>query len=278
MNELESILHRQRWDVYDESSAGLAQNAMHSFAMDDTLCRIASSDPERGICRTWVHGNTIVLGIQDSRLPYIEEGVRFLEDAGYRVIVRNSGGLAVVLDPGVLNVSLIFKDEKRLSIDSGYEAMCAFVREWFKEFDLVIEDREIAASYCPGRYDLSVAGRKFAGISQRRLRGGVAVQIYLAVNGSGSERAGLIRSFYEQAVNGAPVKYSYPRIDPAQMASLSEITGRPLTVEGLYHSMLLTLKGFAGRLGNMALSEADWTVYEENLDRMIKRNEKVNLL
>ncbi|PYZ96137.1 octanoyltransferase [Alteribacter lacisalsi] len=275
MNGFESILHREKWDVFDESSSGTAMNPMHSFAMDDTLCRIASDDPDRGICRTWVHDRTIVLGIQDSRLPFIADGIRFLEQEGYDAIVRNSGGLAVVLDPGVLNVSLIFKDEKRLSIDSGYEAMCGFVRAWLKEFDLEIEDREIAASYCPGRYDLSVAGRKFAGISQRRLRGGVAVQIYLAVNGSGSERAALVRRFYEKAVNGAPVKYSYPQIDPAQMASLSEITGQPLTVEGLYHTMLLTLKDFSGRIGNMTLSDSNWTVYEENLERMVKRNEKL---
>ncbi len=65
--------------------------------------------------RSWVHHRTIVLGIQDTRLPFLEDGVKLLEDEGYRVIVRNSGGLAVVLDEGVLNISLIFEDEKKAS-------------------------------------------------------------------------------------------------------------------------------------------------------------------
>lgn len=49
-------------------------------------------------------------------------------------------------------------------------------------------------------YDLSINGKKFAGISQRRVRGGVAVQIYLCADKSGSERADLIRRFYQAAL------------------------------------------------------------------------------
>ena len=44
--------------------------------------------------RSWVHHDTIVLGIQDTRLPYLQEGISLLEEAGYQAIVRNSGGLA----------------------------------------------------------------------------------------------------------------------------------------------------------------------------------------
>ncbi|MBM7095529.1 lipoate--protein ligase family protein [Bacillus sp. H-16] len=270
-----SILHRNSWYVMDESITGLSENPMHSFAMDDTLCRLVSAEADWGIARTWVHDRTIVLGIQDSRLPYIDKGIDFLRTEGFDVIVRNSGGLAVVLDEGVLNVSLIFKDEKRLSIDSGYEAMVEFVRYWFRGCGLEIVDGEIAESYCPGRYDLSVGGQKFAGISQRRLRGGVAVQIYLAVTGSGSERADLVRRFYEVSAGGEESKFTYPRIVPERMASLEELTGERLNVDGLLHSMLLTLKEYSDELGNLSLGMEQWDVYEENLARMVKRNEKL---
>ena len=30
--------------------------------------------------RTWVHDESVVLGIQDHRLPHIEEGMRLLHD------------------------------------------------------------------------------------------------------------------------------------------------------------------------------------------------------
>ncbi|WP_096437722.1 lipoate--protein ligase family protein [Alteribacter populi] len=275
MKNRHDLLNRTSWHVLDESATGLTKNPMHSFAMDDTLCKRVSGENNRGIARTWVHDRTIVLGIQDSRLPYIDEGIHFLRENGYDVIVRNSGGLAVVLDEGIFNLSLIFKEEKRLSIDSGYEAMTSFVRHWLEDLGLDIVDGEIAESYCPGRYDLSVGGQKFAGISQRRLRGGVAVQIYLAVNGSGSKRAALIRRFYDKAVNGATTKFSYPEIIPEKMASLEEISGKPLAMTDLLHSLLLTLRPYSEQLGNLTLTEEDWHLYEKNLERIIKRNEKL---
>ena len=87
------------------------------------------------------------------------------------------------------------------------------LKEMFAEFD-EIEAREIVGSYCPGSYDLSIDGKKFAGISQRRLKKGVAVQIYLCVNGSGSERAEMIRRFYELSKKGEETKFAYPQIVP----------------------------------------------------------------
>ena len=73
-----------------------------------------------------------------------------------------------------------------------------------------IEAYEIVGSYCPGSYDLSIDGRKFAGISQRRLRQGIAVQVYLCVEGSGAERAELIREFYELGLARRETKFTYP--------------------------------------------------------------------
>ena len=87
--------------------------------------------------------------------------------------MRNSGGLAVVLDEGVLNVSIILPEAKYLiDIPTGYEVMLAFVELLFPEADGKIEAYEIIGSYCPGSYDLSIDGKKFAGISQRKIASG----------------------------------------------------------------------------------------------------------
>ena len=85
-----------------------------------------------------------------------------------------------MLDEGVLNVSLLFQEtEKGIDIDLGYDTMWHLIKEMLKDYDVTIEAKEIVGSYCPGSYDLSIRDQKFAGISQRRIRGGVAVQIYL---------------------------------------------------------------------------------------------------
>ena len=45
---------------------------------------------------------------------HFKDGIQYLTDeVGYNAIVRNSGGLGVVLDQGVLNISLILKDRLR---------------------------------------------------------------------------------------------------------------------------------------------------------------------
>ncbi|MGK9431105.1 lipoate--protein ligase family protein [Bacillus atrophaeus] len=272
------LLMQPKWRIIDQSSLGPYFDAKQSFAMDDTLCASVGKGLSPATARSWVHHQTIVLGIQDTRLPYLEDGVRLLENEGYRVIVRNSGGLAVVLDEGVLNISLIFEDQKKgIDIDRGYEAMVELMKRMLKSYEAKIEAYEIEGSYCPGSYDLSIGGKKFAGISQRRLRGGVAVQIYLCADKSGSERADLIRRFYQAALKDKSndVKGVYPDIRPETMASLSELLQTDITVEDLMLSLLTELKQLGSHLYSAGLTIDEELEFEKNLVRMVERNEKV---
>ncbi|MCY7946013.1 biotin/lipoate A/B protein ligase family protein [Bacillus atrophaeus] len=272
------LLMQPKWRIIDQSSFGPYFDAKQSFAMDDTLCASVGKGLSPATARSWVHHQTIVLGIQDTRLPYLEDGVRLLENEGYRVIVRNSGGLAVVLDEGVLNISLIFEDQKKgIDIDRGYEAMVELIKRMLKSYEAKIEAYEIEGSYCPGSYDLSIGGKKFAGISQRRLRGGVAVQIYLCADKSGSERADLIRRFYQAALKDKSndVKGVYPDIRPETMASLSELLQTDITVQDLMLSLLTELKQLGSHLYSAGLTIDEELEFEKNLVRMVERNEKV---
>ena len=276
MNTTSSLLYQHEWRMIDHTSRGSHFEALQSFAFDDTLCASVGSGQSQSIARSWVHHNTIVLGIQDTKLPHLAEGIHFLEEKGYRVIVRNSGGLAVVLDEGILNISLIFRDtEKGIDINRGYQAMFELIRKMLEKYNVLIEAKEIVGSYCPGSYDLSINGQKFAGISQRRLRGGVAVQIYLGVAGSGSARAELIRDFYSLSLKGEQTKYSFPEIKPETMASLSELLGEELDVQTLMLYLLQTLKNESEKLFSSQLKEEEMELFYYNYQRIIDRNTKV---
>lgn len=276
MSLAQDLLQQEEWRVIDQSVLAVHLNALHSFGMDDTLCASVGAGSAPPTARTWVHHNTIVLGIQDTKLPSLKEGIKFLHSHGQQVIVRNSGGLAVVLDEGVLNISLIFPErEKGIDINRGYDAMWMLIKEMFSDFNKEIEAKEIAGSYCPGSYDLSIRGQKFAGISQRRLRSGVAVQIYLCVNGSGSERAKLIGNFYSLSRKGEQTKFQYPEIQPAVMASLTELFGTELTVQDVMLRFLKTVKNKAGRLYAGQLTEEEAGLFEAYYRRVAERNEKV---
>ncbi|MED3648812.1 biotin/lipoate A/B protein ligase family protein [Halalkalibacterium halodurans] len=265
----------QPWRFLDHTSFGPTFQALQSFAYDDTLCTSIGKSQSPPTLRAWVHHNTVVLGIQDSRLPQIKAGIEALKGFQHHVIVRNSGGLAVVLDSGILNLSLVLKEEKGFSIDDGYELMYELICSMFQDHRDQIEAREIVGSYCPGSYDLSIDGKKFAGISQRRIRGGVAVQIYLCVSGSGAERAKMIRTFYDKAVAGQPTKFVYPRIKPETMASLSELLGQPHNVSDVLLKALMTLQQHGASLMTESLSADEWLLYEQHFARISERNEKL---
>ncbi|MFX3617607.1 MAG: biotin/lipoate A/B protein ligase family protein [Sporolactobacillus sp.] len=270
-----ALLQQSIWRVIDQSSLGTNFDGKQSFAIDDVLCESVGSGNSPATARLWTHDRTIILGIQDTRLPHLRHGLRVLQAAGYRCIVRNSGGLAVVLDPGVLNLSLIFSEKERpLSIDEAYQAMAVFIEKLLLNYHLKAETGEIVHSYCPGRYDLSCGGRKFAGISQRRAKKGVAVQIYLCVSGSGSERAELVRQFYQAGIGGEATVFTYPDIDPASMASLEELCEKKLTISQLSADILKLLQSF-GTLNTAPLTEMESRAFGFYYERIIRRNEKV---
>ncbi|KGX93845.1 octanoyltransferase [Pontibacillus halophilus JSM 076056 = DSM 19796] len=274
MKSTNEILKPTQFRFINQSEYGPQFSAMQSFATDDALAISVGEHKSPPTARLWVHHNTIVMGIADAKLPYFNEGVAHLNDQGYRVVVRNSGGLAVVLDEGVMNISLIFPDAKSLDIHDGYEAMVEFTKQLFKEEGKEIEAYEITGSYCPGTYDLSIDGKKFAGISQRRVKNGTAVQIYLCVNGSGSERAKLIRDFYEIGLKGEETRFTYPTIKPNTMASLSELFGKELHMEDVRNRILYLLHGLSGSVMNDPLSDEEMASFDVRYDQMVARNKK----
>ncbi|MCM3112100.1 lipoate--protein ligase family protein [Lederbergia lenta] len=270
------LLRQEEWRLIDQSGFNPHFHALQSFAIDDTLCMSVGRGYSPPTARAWVHPKTIVLGIQDTKLLGLHEGLAFLDDINYQSVVRNSGGLAVALDEGVLNISLIFPDtEKGININRGYDSMLSLIRLMFQDLEGEIVAREIVGSYCPGSYDLSIGGKKFAGISQRRIRKGIAVQIYLCVTGSGYERAEIVRNFYQHAKYDAPSKFVFPDVRPEVMASLSELYGLDLTVQTVMLRFLNTLKTLSGKMYASQLHGEELEWFQSYYDRMIERNNKI---
>lgn len=244
------------------------EHPFDSFAYDDVLQHLVSED-ETPRVRSWVHDNFIILGLQDMRLEHLDEGLKVLREKDYHYIVRNSGGLGVVLDGGVLNVSLVIPKKDVPSIDDGYDKMLEIIQKSFPELE--IKAYEIVGSYCPGSYDLSVDGKKFAGISQRRIKEAVAVQIYLAVEGSGSKRAEVMKDFYDVSSNP-------PRLDmnPDVMISLSELIDG-LTVTDAEERILKTVETLFGDIQKSEqLTKDALDLFNKQRERMVERNERLN--
>ncbi|TXL66597.1 lipoate--protein ligase family protein [Cerasibacillus terrae] len=280
MKTLDDIMQHSTFRYMDHTNCTIFQNkaytAMTSFAIDDAISTAVSNHMSPPTVRLWVHPKTVVLGIPDTRIPYLKDGVKLLQDQGYQVIVRNSGGLAVVLDEEILNISLILPNMRDISIYDCYEAMVTFVQHMLKDVTNEIQAYEIVGSYCPGDYDLSIAGKKFAGISQRRIKDAAAVQIYLDVDGGSENRARLVRDFYDIGIQQEMTKFTYPKIKPQKMASLTNLLGRKMTMENMIHRTKKALREISKEVVIEDFSLEEKKTFQKRMKMMEKRNEIIH--
>ncbi len=209
--------------VLDRTNDLRQRDVLYPFAIDELLCRSAGRGGP-AICHLWRHPAGFVLGLADSRLPNAELARQQLARQGWSTAVRNSGGAAVPLDPGVVNISLIMpkKPGNHDPFDHDFELMYALIAKALEQSGSLVKKGEIDGAYCPGNYDLSVDGYKFCGIAQRRQTHAVIVQAFVVAAGSGADRTRLVRGFYEQAAGGAE-DADYPQVTDLSTASLVEL-------------------------------------------------------
>lgn len=196
-----------------------------TFAMDDTILHQmhAGTFPYQVVLHFWPTDPVVFLGMQDTRLPHFALGVDVLKAAGYTPIIRPAGGLAVVGDPLVINFTLLFHATKQKpDIFQAYQTVVTLLNRLLQPYHETLIPGEVETSYCPGKYDLSLHGKKIAGLAQRRVGEAIGLYVYLSLSGDQYQRGALIRRFYQQGLQGEQTKTHYPAVDPASMANLGD--------------------------------------------------------
>jgi lipoate-protein ligase A len=98
------------------------------------------------------------------------------------VLVRASGGGVVPQGPGLLNLSLVWRTDAYVGADAGaapsgteaiYRALCDEVAAALSRLGIAATPQAVQGSFCDGRFNLAVAGRKLVGTAQswRRVAG-----------------------------------------------------------------------------------------------------------
>lgn len=210
------------------------------FAFEEWLCEEGGEGRvELPAVHLWRHERAVVLGLRDSRLPRAAEAMDWLEREGYQVMVRNSGGAAVPLDAGVVNVTLVLERlPGNLRMKDDFRVMAGVLEETLRPFGVVFEIGEIEGSYCPGDFDLSVGGRKFCGLAQRRKLKANAVQAFVNAEGDARERARIVREFYRRAGGDDPLASGALDVRQERMASLTELSSRFPGAQGWLESLI----------------------------------------
>ena len=85
--------------------------------------------------------------------------------------------------------------------------MYLLINKMFEDEDVSIDTKEIEQSYCPGKFDLSINDKKFADFAATSTWW-YPVQIYLCIEGSGSERALMMQQFYQRALKGRLLNFT----------------------------------------------------------------------
>lgn len=195
------------------------------FAIDDTIMQAMgrSQFPYDVLLHFWPTEPLVILGMQDTRLPFFADAVAYLNHCGYPVIVRPSGGLAVVSDPGVLNLSLLIHASKeKPEIFKAYSCLTTILSSVFQPYDTTLEVGEVKTSYCPGKYDVSINQQKIAGLSQRRIGNAVGLFMYISLSGSQNDRGTLIREFYRIGLGSETTHIQYPNVHPDTMTTVGK--------------------------------------------------------
>jgi len=177
------------------------EEVLYPFAYEECLCQLVGDGRLSGpLLHIWRHPRAFVLGLRDRRLPRAREAMDWLRQQGFSVMVRHSGGAAVPLDLGVVNLTLIqASDGRHVSMHDDFRRMVSWLQTSLQPWGVALTAGEVAGSYCPGEFDLSVNGRKCCGLAQRRQQRSVAVQAFVNAEGDAQERAEWAREFYARA-------------------------------------------------------------------------------
>jgi lipoate-protein ligase A len=161
----------------------------------------------RAAAHLWTARQCFVVPRSYERLSGWAKACAAAAAAGWPVHVRRSGGGLVPLGPGVLNLSLVWRSAPVASIDphATYRDLCSAVGRALARLSINATTQAVAGSFCDGRFNLAVGGRKIAGTAQAWRRIG-ALNLVLAhaliIVNADSELLTEVANRFEAAAHG----------------------------------------------------------------------------
>lgn len=273
-HQLLSNTNQKKFAFIDQFA--MNKELLYPFAIDDTLL----IDLNKGnidysaVLHFWPTEPAVFLGMVDTKLPDFQAGVKFLKASHYTPIIRPAGGLAVVSDLGIINFTLVIKPEEHLNIDDGYELMVDLLNRMVAPYGFTAKAGEVDTSYCPGKYDISINGKKIAGLAQRRIGQSVGIYVYLSLTGPQQKRGQLIRQFYSVSQAEQDEKQRYPIVDADSMTNIDNFIPEFSNETFFKESLIEVISGESISFA-VNLAELD---FETALVKMQKRNKDVHTL
>jgi lipoate-protein ligase A len=187
------------------------------------LARVAATG--RPAAHLWRGPAGFVVPRSYERRPRWAEARAASEAAGWPVQVRASGGGLVPQGPGVVNLSLCWRveDDGGAGIDATYRAFTDELAAAFARLGVQAGAQPVEGSFCDGRFNLAVDGRKIVGTAQawRRIEGRSVVLSHAVIVATADPVALTAAANGFEAASGGE-----PRYRAEALASLAEAWGR----------------------------------------------------
>lgn len=223
-----------------EQGDGAAAIDRDSVLLDKVLASGETAAP----VRLWVNPRCLVVPRAASRNPAFAAAAALSDAAGWPVYLRDSGGATVVHRPGILNVSLFStRPSDGLAIDALYGRLVALLVAGFAALGTAADVGPVPGSYCDGRFNIRVAGRKIAGTACRVRRTNLSTAIVahavVSVEGDPAPDVAAVSAF--ERLLGLPGAYRADR-----HCTLEQVLGRPDVSRYCRISVIPSTKGERG--------------------------------
>src|SRR5215212_10765513 len=122
----------------------------------------------------WTSSRYVGATHPETRLSDFDEAARLAEEAGFPVLIRNSGGGAVAANEGSISLSLTLPvEDLRHGLYERYTEGADLVAAALRRVGVEAEAGEVEGEFCPGAYSVRSGGPrgvKHAGLAQRVTR------------------------------------------------------------------------------------------------------------
>lgn len=143
----------------------------------------AGASPGAGRAFLWAaRSRSLVLPARFARQAGFGAAAERSAASGWPVETRKTGGGIVPQGPGVLNLAIVVRPERSRALADGYAAITGPLAEAFAGLGLRAETGAVPRSFCDGKDNLGIGGRKIVGTAQRWRQGAVLTHALVLVS------------------------------------------------------------------------------------------------
>ncbi|MCA1718096.1 MAG: hypothetical protein LC781_15185 [Actinobacteria bacterium] len=163
------------------------------FGLQQAVLEEVAAGSRDSAALLWTSSRYVGATYPETRLPGFGEAARLAEEAGFPVLVRNSGGGAVAANEGSISFSLTFPvEDLRRGLYDRYTEGVDLVVAVLSKLGVAAEAGEVEGEFCPGAYSVrsgGYSGIKIAGLAQRVTRRAARVEALILVRQTAELRA-----------------------------------------------------------------------------------------